>query len=276
MGKGKSATDIEKGQIQNIAKILKCFLSKKGGLEGWYDVKVPELPSCCSELKDKIKNTKTLYEKNILLKRELGKWLRKASDDKKTKIAKWIVDDWGGIALKDGTPVLNDILDDIRRGYEKNFDIRISDRIASRSKVLSFLNPKNYAICDSRVIFSLNWLLFLTRNGNSYCAFQILEPRNKILKSYSLRFLLEKHSELGNAQTYHTYSEFCAFMKELTNEISETESNWKLYNTEMLLFAIADDLEAGIPFLIRELFISAASLQNINAANVLKIFKPKK
>ena len=275
MGKGKNATDIEKGQIQNIAKILKCFPSKKGGLEGWYDVKVPELPACLK--KENIFNDNdSNFTKNIKLKQNLWKQLTKASDVKKKVIAKWIVDDWGGIALKDGTPVLNVILDDIRRGYEKNFDIRISDRISSRSKVLSFLNPKKYAICDSRVIFSLNWLLFLTRNGNLCCAFQKLEPRNKILKSYSLRFLLEKHSELGNAQTYHTYSEFCAFMKELTNEISETESNWKLYNTEMLLFAIADDLEAGIPFLIRELFISAASLQNINAVNVLKIFKPKK
>lgn len=275
MGKGKSATDIEKGQIQNIAKILKCFLSKKGGLEGWYDVKVPELPACLK--KENIFNDNdSNFTKNIKLKQYLWKQLTKASDAKKKVIVKWIVDDWGGITLKDGALVLNTILNDIKESAKNDFDIRLSDRISSRSKVLSFLNPKKYAICDSRVIFSLNWFLFLTRNGNLCCAFQKLESRNKILKAYSLSSLLEKHSELGKAQTYHLYSEFCDFMKKLTNEINKSNSDWKLYNTEMLLFAIANDIKDGIPFLIRELFINAASLENITAENALNIFKLKK
>lgn len=150
------------------------------------------------------------------------------------------------------------------------------DYISSRSKVLSFLNPKKYVICDSRVIFSLNWLLFITRTEEHFVQFSKLEPRNKTCKAYSLSYLLEKY-KLQPAEEKTQYGEFIEVIKDLTDELKEKQGDdWKIYCTEMLLFQIADDLEYGIPCLVRELLLNKDAVNNFSYENAIELLKSKK
>lgn len=264
---------------EKIAEILNKLLELKG-IEDRCTTKVPELPAFCEELNREIKNEENLFKKNILLKKKLKECFNSPDfEQNKIELINYIVKTWGGIQGLRKEETYEEIEKDIASA--KQVDMNISGRntcISSRSKVLSFLDPEKYVICDSRVIFSLNWLLFITRTEGQFVQFSKLEPRNKTCKAYSLSYLLEKNSQPAEEKTQ--YRDFIEVIKALTDELKKKQGNaWEIYRTEMLLFQIADDLEYGIPCLVRELLLKEDAVKKFsseNAVELLELLKSKK
>jgi len=258
--------------FEKIAELLNSFLNLKS-LKDRYTVKVPELPDFCAELNKKILQEKNIFEKNILLKENLKKYFTKdINDNNKITLVNYIINTWGGIQKLRAGERQNLIFNDISSPKSKDIIISENAYISSRSKVFSFLNPKKYVICDSRVIFSLNWLLFIARTEKQLIQFKQLEIRNRVCKSYNLLYLFEKNN-MQAACTIDNYDDYLDFIKTLTDEIKKTDKKWKLYFTEMLLFQIADDLVYGLPFLVRELLLK--NNPDFSFENALEFLKKK-
>lgn len=292
-------TNIDTGKI---AEILNKFLELKS-LKDRCTTKVPELPKFCEELNRKIKAIKkiekieengkekkkeNLFEQNKLLKENLKECFNSPDfEQNKLSLINYIINTWGGIQEikedeKSGKKVnrkeliFSDIVSVNQSSTDQVDNMKISgDYISSRSKVLSFLKPEKYVICDSRVIFSLNWLLFIARTEEQFVQFSKLEPRNKTCKAYSLSYLLEKYN-LQPAEEKTRYDEFIEVIKALTDELKKTQSVWEIYCTEMLLFQIADDLEYGIPRSVRELLLKEDAVKKFSYENAVELLKSKK
>lgn len=275
---------MDKTNIDNekIAEILNKFLELKS-LKDRCTTKVPELPAFCAELNGEIKKKENLFEQNKSLKENLKKYFNPPDfEQNKIELINYIVKTWGGIqGLKNYRTIENDIATEKQYSAKQStaqVDMNISKKecISSRSKVLSFLAPEEYVICDSRVIFSLNWLLFITRTKEQFVQFSKLEPRNKTCKAYSLSYLLEKYN-LQLAEEKTRYKEFIDVIKALTDKLKEKQGDvWEIYCTEMLLFQIADDLEYGIPYLVRELLLNKDAVNNFSYENAIELLKSKK
>lgn len=305
---------MDKTTIEKIAEILNKFLELKS-LKDRCTTRVPELPAFCEKLNRKIKAIKkiekiekieengkekkkeNLFEQNKLLKENLKECFNSPDfEQNKLRLVNYIINTWGGIQEikedeKSGEKhsrkklIFDDIASVKQPSAEQSTDqvkeMRISgDYISSRSKVLSFLNPEEYVICDSRVIFSLNWLLFITRTKTrtkeQFVQFSKLEPRNKTCKAYSLSYLLEKYN-LQPAEEKTQYKEFIEVIKALTDELKKKQGNaWEIYCTEMLLFQIADDLEYGIPCLVREFLLNKDAVKKFSSKNAIELLKSKK
>ena len=118
-----------------------------------------------------------------------------------------------------------------------------------RSKVLSFLAPNEYVICDSQNIFALNWLFFFAQlGGDKIHLFTPLPSKNKIIIKYNFETIAYVFFEKEIAYTFTTYSEYCSLIKNLTKKLGFK----KIYETEMLLFSISVDKESGIPAFVKE------------------------
>jgi hypothetical protein len=77
----------------------------------------------------------------------------------------WIINNWGGIR---GFKQNNRNVEKIKQ-YKKQLEKRKLTKecfstISSLSKVSSFLDPENFVIYDSRVIYTLNWLILTCEN----------------------------------------------------------------------------------------------------------------
>jgi hypothetical protein len=120
---------------------------------------------------------------------------------KRNKVAKWIVEDWGGItsakANKLAVPNQSSLANVIGKAVEGKYDF---NRIASWSKYLAFKDPEQFAIYDARVIYSLNWLLFKS-GANRYFPFP--NGRNSVmgLLNYELFLFLQSPESRELAST---------------------------------------------------------------------------
>lgn len=210
-----------------------------------------------------IEKQDSLYEKNLQLKEILQRYFSAENggvNEQNQKLAEWIVKDWGGIhSVKDFDKINNDIknfYDKNQSGKEKLDDIKLSSSISSRSKVLSFLSPDEYVICDSRNIFALNWLLFFAQldsifaqlGGDKIHLFTPLPSKNKIIIKYNFETIAYVFFEKEIAYTFTTYSEYCCLIKNLTKKLGFK----KIYETEMLLSSFSVDKEHGIPAFVKE------------------------
>lgn len=119
--------------------------------------------------------------------------------------------------------------------------------ISSLSKISSFFDPENFVIYDSRVIYTLNWLILTCENQNGFKEkyFPMPSGRNKIIADFDMNTIVNiSHiSEyVENMKLYVTqqnaYFEFCDFIKTNTKLIYGEDS--KPYELEMLLFTLAD------------------------------------
>jgi len=196
------------------------------------------------------------FAKEVSLKKVINKHLRQSieSNDSErfNKIANWIVKVWGGI--KTGSALDNEIIDKIKQKKALPFT-----RIASYSKIAAFLHLKDFIIYDSRVAYSLNWILLSNNIETLY--FPIPEGRNSKMTAFDMNVLIR----LNNKQKYNpsdetdiekglfvnridkkiyfnkdeAYDELNKLIKLVHKElwgVNDTE----LYKTEMLLFSIAD------------------------------------
>jgi hypothetical protein len=180
----------------------------------------------------------TNREKQIMLKHKLSE---KMAHERSLDIDYWIIRDWGGIKGFRKSPENNDLLERLPDFLaDGKLPKEVFERISSFSKVASFLNPKLYAIYDSRVIFSLNWLIF-KNYGNSKKLFPQPVGRNTNLAKYHLDTVFELS---GKKVEYHNgedaYHEYCSLMQQFSQVLFQDAD--KPYETEMLLFQIAPNV----------------------------------
>ncbi|MGJ0313337.1 hypothetical protein [Aliarcobacter cryaerophilus] len=205
-------------------------------------------------LEEKLFAIDKIFYKDVYLKFILNEMLNQ-KDDK--KIHKWIVEDWGGIKTHKDFETLIDSMN------KNSFD-----RISSWSKIASFKDLSEYVIYDSRVIYSLNWLIYRFNKQYKKTEKYFFQPsgRNKLLTLLPVDSIinfgnierLEVHSKGDNIfgdiyfQKSECYSKLCEFIKNLNKfifkdiEIQIKDMKIQAENypffTEMLLFQIADDI----------------------------------
>jgi hypothetical protein len=134
------------------------------------------------------------------------------------------------------------------------------DRIASTSKILSFYDPTNHIIYDSRIAYSLNTIMLLANASEKF--FPIPAGTNSKMNAFNIEVLIRmKHKPdvykrigtkklISNADhaLFYNKNEAYSIVKEtiqgINKKIYESEPGkaGKPFYTEMLLFAIADTL----------------------------------
>ncbi len=204
-------------------------------------------------------NALTPYEKELRLKKKVGQKLNetlKSGNDLFNKLCLWVIKDWGGIKTasdNDTILLINDFLNQEKPTFK---------RIASLSKVGAYLYPEKNVIYDSRVAYSLNWIILSENAGNKY--FPIPEGRNSKMSAFDLNVLIrlknitnyqvDSITNLDNRRFIKNtdkelfidpkdaYSELNNLIRKINDRLwnGELEKEKNLYFTEMLLFSIAD------------------------------------
>lgn len=172
------------------------------------------------------------------------------------KICLWIIKDWGGIkSAKDKSTLA--LVKDFLSMEKPEFN-----RIASASKVGAFLKPDENVIYDSRVAYSLNWIILSERAGNKY--FPMPSGRNSKMMAFDISVLIRLYN-ISNYQTSdkeelenrlfisnrdknifidkkEAYHELKKLIQQINKKLwqGDTDKENNLFYTEMLLFAIAD------------------------------------
>lgn len=212
------------------------------------------------EEREEINNTPTDYEKAIKLKKILEEKLNEAIQLENglfDKLCLWIIKDWGGIKAAIDENTIKLIGDFLNSNDKPDFK-----RIASSSKIGSFLYPEKNIIYDSRVAYAINWIILSQNAGQKY--FPIPEGRNSKMSAFDLNVLIR----LKNISRYQpiddqhlkekyfirsidnqifidrklAYFELNKLIKQVNQQLwkGNKEKEKKLYYTEMLLFSMAD------------------------------------
>lgn len=204
-------------------------------------------------------NSLTNYEKELQLKKIVGKKLNeslKTDSNLFDQLCLWIIKDWGGITSANDKDTIN-LIKDFLVQEKPNFN-----RIASSSKVGAYLFPEKNIIYDSRVAYSLNWIILSQNAGNKF--FPIPEGRNSKMSAFDLNVLirlknitnyqpeiiehLDHKRYINNADKKIfinkdvAYFELNKLIKVINEKLwkGDNEKEQNLYYTEMLLFSIAD------------------------------------
>ncbi|MDR2060140.1 MAG: hypothetical protein LBQ29_01910 [Acinetobacter sp.] len=174
----------------------------------------------------------SIFEQNIYLKHNFNSLLN--SDDLAGRY--WLIQEWGGIRSFKQNPK-NDLLllkfeSELTKGALTRTTFSV---ISSLSKVASFMDHQAYAGYDSRVIYSLNWLMF------KYSTLKEFYPqpigRNADITQYELNTIFNLFDGPVNYKTHRiAYHDYCQLMKKLSMEVyAKSEPYW----AEMLLFILA-------------------------------------
>ncbi|MBU0488780.1 MAG: hypothetical protein KKD31_12605, partial [Bacteroidetes bacterium] len=179
---------MENFDVDKIVTYLDKFKSELSNLYSW-DInhhvfsKLDELSIDCNGYFNK----PNLYENTIDLKMLVSKKLQEFKTFNKRnefhKLCSLLIRDWGGIrsSKEENTQI---IIDNIFDSNEINYSKIPFKRIASSSKILSFLNPEKYVIYDSRISYSLNWIILTQQAGNKF--FPIPEGRNSRMRAFDV------------------------------------------------------------------------------------------
>jgi hypothetical protein len=215
--------------MEQITELL-TLSAKQVTLETRFNYPIPE--KVIFDLSIKGDNN---YEKNVDLKEKLSTLML---DDKINDISYWIIQKWGGIQsfrkTEKNDKLIPKFLSEIQKGKLSKSSF---STISSLSKIASFMNPNEYFIYDSRVIFSLNWLLYCSGNRDSL----FIQPnsRNTELNKYDLGTIMGLAKNEVNYIDYSIcYHKYCDFIKTYSKSVYP---NKKSYCLEMLLFTIADN-----------------------------------
>jgi len=212
--------------MDKLIKRLK-ELSIQVSLEENFDWEFPISPINIPE------NINGTYFKNIYLKENFNKVLQ---NDLNLENHYWIIQEWGGIkSLKQ-----NDRNDEKIHKFKKQLPTKkltkeIFSLISSFSKLASFIKPNEYAIYDSRAIYSLNWLLFNFTDETEL--YPQPSGRNPKLSQYDLSTIFNLTKKDITYKSHKiAYFEYCELLKFLSKEVYDED---KPYKIEMLLFLIA-------------------------------------
>ncbi len=232
---GKSLSSIQsaynsklyKGKkMDRLIKRLK-ELSAQFPLEENFDWEFPISPI---EIPENIIDT---YSKNIYLKENFYQALQ---HDLSLENHYWIIQEWGGIkSLKQNNRNDEKIKKFKKQLATEKLTKEIFSLISSFSKLASFIDSNEYAIYDSRAIYSLNWLLFNFTNEKEL--YPQPSGRNPKLSQYDLPTII-KLSKQGHTNKSHktAYQDYCKLLKYLSRQVFNDD---KPYKIEMLLFIIA-------------------------------------
>ena len=206
-------------------------------LENNYDWEIPL--NCPIEIPADITGN---YRKNIFLKEHLGQLLNK---DESLDAHYWLIQEWGGIRnFKKNGKNSEKIRDFITSLLNKKLTLQTFSTISSLSKVAAFLEPDLYSIYDSRVIFTLNWIIL----NNIEKPFLFPQPpsRNAVVSGIEIETLaLFSKIQYSTISKKTAYFEYCNLLKEIATELNDET---KPYDIEMALFVaapsvIADDIK---------------------------------
>lgn len=215
------------------------------------------------------------FERELKLKSLIGKELNAArgnNDPLFKDLCLWIIKDWGGILNGSQNVIFYYVNDFLSRKNPKFY------RISSTSKVCAYLYPDKNVIYDSRVVYSLNWIILSQTAGRFY--FPIPESRNSRLTAFDISVLIRLKNIINyqpsGIKKFHdrqfikycdsclfipekiAYTEFCKVISLVHKELWGNEKAGELYYTEMLLFAIAD--KEIFQDMIRSLSLKIANL----------------
>lgn len=216
--------------MKSLIEILRDTYNKGPKIEDLYNWKISK------KLREKyvINNKGSLFNQNVDLKKQMSKDLE-VNKSLNIEQAFMIIQDWGGIRSfkknegnkKRLKELYKKILNDEKIGF---------DCISSLSKVAAFLKPNKYAVYDSRVAFSLNWLICIHKVDSKL--FPQPSGRNKILKEYNIK----KRQPLQNKNYYskdEAYHEYCKLLKEVIKFKDNKNGPKTIQDLEMFLFTIA-------------------------------------
>lgn len=195
---------------------------------------------------ERLSTDKNSFDQNVRLKWILSKKYKTNKEQKYLDF--WIVNNWGGIrGFKANERNIEKIQRFKKQIGKRKLSLDCFSTISSLSKISSFIDPENFVIYDSRVIYTLNWLILTCENHNGFIEkyFPMPNGRNKIIKDFDMNTIVNishfseyiKKRELYVTQQ-NAYFEFCDFIKTNTKLIYGEES--KPYELEMLLFTLAD------------------------------------
>ncbi|NER11991.1 hypothetical protein GWK08_00930 [Leptobacterium flavescens] len=202
-------------------------------------------------------NQLSLYEKEVKLKFILRDKLQENFEYNPSlfnALCMWIIRDWGGIkgAKEESTiPSLIKFINSEKPAY---------DRLPSLSKAGMFMFPEKNIIYDSRVIYSLNWVLLSQEAGSHF--FPIPGGRNSKMNAFDMNVLIrlfnaekykpEKRSQLKNrnyiseidkslyVDEKDAYFEAISLIKKVNQLLWDDERSEFPFYTEMILFSAAD------------------------------------
>jgi hypothetical protein len=266
--KNKKITTEEENTEYDVNKIVQYLRKYKDNLHNLYTWnaktdKLVEFGILTDSEHYKLNNVEPYisrpYEKEIILKKKINqKLLDSHKNDKELffKLCLWIIKDWGGIKTAKDKQT-KELIETFLSETEPSFK-----RIASSSKVGSYMYPEKNIIYDSRVAYSLNWIILSQNAGNTF--FPIPEGRNSKMIAFDMNVLIR----LRNVESYKidnlkklnrknfisdtdkkiyipknkAYSELNNLIKKISYKLWENdiEKQKKLFYTEMLLFSIAD------------------------------------
>ncbi|WMX13038.1 hypothetical protein [Aureispira sp. CCB-E] len=248
-------------KVDKIVQYLEQYKDRLPSLYQWKSKseKLVDLKVISSKELKEVNAIKNLYEKELFLKPKIQQALSSSVLKNQAlfdEICLWIIKEWGGIRGAKDSDTLQ-LLEIYKNNSTPSFH-----RIASSSKVGSFMFPEKYIIYDSRVAYALNWILLSENASNKF--FPIPEGRNSKMLAFDMNVLIrlkniEKYqenqlSDLDNRQYINKRDKDCFIPKESAYEVlnklviqihqqlwkGDKEKTKKLYFTEMLLFSIAD------------------------------------
>lgn len=199
------------------------------------------------------------FEKDEILKNILHKNLNNVNQESElfNKISLWIIREWGGIYGGSDENTIKNVSEFFQTDKPK------FNRIASSSKVGAFKYPNKKIIYDSRVAYSMNWIL-LSQNA-SKVFFPIPEGRNTKMNAFDLNVLIRLYHinqySLPNINILKkdkkyiaskdklifipksiAYYEMNNLIREVNNILWKNQRKNEPFYTERLLFAIADNV----------------------------------
>ncbi|MDG1581757.1 hypothetical protein [Pseudomonas sp. GOM6] len=191
-----------------------------------------DIPNNCpisipAELKDG-------HSKNIFLKENFYKIIL---NDSTLTSHYWAIQEWGRIgSFKKNDKNDRRIINFLTELNKKSLTRHSFECISSLSKVASFINPNEYAIYDSRAIYTLNWLIF--NHSKQKELFPQPIGRSSELAKYDMQTIFRLTKAEFSYKTHKVaFHHYCELLKKLAHEIFGINS--KPYQIEMLLFMAA-------------------------------------
>lgn len=198
-------------------------------------------------------NQENMYLRNVLLKQVISNNLRSIESELKiSEIYEWIVKDWGGLRnTQDISKRVNNAISDISTTQKCEFKA-----ISSISKVLSFIDLEKFIIYDTRVAYSMNWILLKTKASNIY--FPMPEGRNSKVnaidistlirltqihtykQNYGINKMISKCDDIIFIKEREAYLTMCSLIQMINRKLWNDDKKDYPFYTEMLLFSLAD------------------------------------
>jgi hypothetical protein len=233
-------------------------------------VKLKSILPAAHWVKDLSDSNQDTFHKTLSLREHMISELATKDPDQLLKIARWIIEIWGGIRRRDDGAITKWIQH--RGALTANQEPFRFNGIASWSKYAAFMDPTRFAIYDARAVYTLNWLLFRNTPHAEEKFFPLPLGRNSVLEILNYDILLvisntagqksaadllkidieQRRARLGKSSFARTlrkrayfsqtdaYPEYCRLLRHIGVELYGESDKHSLTKVEMALFSVAD------------------------------------